>query len=183
MRLHIFWDQLSPEGLQLPAGRMIAAVTGLPAVVVDNPVRIMGFENSRKQIDAQVQLDYLAAYRHQHRISDPVLLVVSQDLFNRGHSALFGLARESAGVAVVSTARLANEYYGLEASDDALIDRIVTEGAHEVGHLLGLCHCTNRECIMFCPDTLDELNGKKKRFCDACHKELEQKLVPQIDQI
>ena len=104
--------------------------------------------------------------------TDPILLVVSQDLFNRGHSTLFGLARESAGVAAVSTARLANEYYGLEASDDALIDRIVTEGAHEVGHLLGLPHCTNRECIMFCPDTLDELNGKKKRFCDACHKQL-----------
>jgi archaemetzincin len=183
MRLHIFWDQLSPEGLQLPVGRMISAVTGLPADVVDNPVRIMGFENSRKQIDAQVQLDYLAAYKHQHRISDPILLVVSQDLFNRGHSALFGLAREQSGVAVVSTARLANEYYGLDACDEALIDRIVTEGAHEVGHLLGLAHCTNRECIMFCPDTLDELNGKKKGFCDACHKQLEQRLMLQIDQI
>jgi archaemetzincin len=183
MRLHIFWDQLSPEGLQLPAGRMIASVTGLPAIVVENPVRIMGFVNARKQIDAQVQLDHLAAYRHQHRIADPILLVVSQDLFNCGHSALFGLAREQAGVAVVSTARLANEYYGLEACDDDLIDRIVTEGAHEVGHLLGLAHCANRECIMFCPDTLDELNGKKKRFCDACHKQLEERLTPQIDQI
>ena len=71
MRLHIFWDQLSPEGLQLPGGWMISAVTGLPADVVDNPVRIMGFENARKQIDAQVQLDYLAAYKHQHRIVRP----------------------------------------------------------------------------------------------------------------
>ena len=63
-----FLGSALPEGLQLPAGRMIWAVTGLPADVVDNPVRIMGFENSRKQIDAQVQLDYLAAYKHQHRI-------------------------------------------------------------------------------------------------------------------
>ncbi|ABS55594.1 peptidase, zinc-dependent [Methanoregula boonei 6A8] len=183
MRLHIFWDQLSPEGLQLPAGRMIAAVTGLSAVVVENPVRIMGFVNARKQIDAQVQLDHLAAYKHQHRITDPILLVVSQDLFNAGHSALFGLAREQTGVAVISTARLANEYYGREPSDDALIDRIVTEGAHEAGHLLGLGHCTNRECIMFCPDTLDELDGKKKEFCAACRVKLEEKLQPQIDQI
>jgi archaemetzincin len=130
-----------------------------------------------------VQLDHLAAYKHQHRISDPILLVVSQDLFNPGHSALFGLARESTGIAVISTARLANEYYGLDANDDDLIDRLVKEGAHEVGHLLGLTHCHNRECIMFCPDTLDELNGKKKCFCEVCQKQIEQRLMPQIDQI
>lgn len=183
MRLHIFWDQLSPEGLQLPVERMISAVTGLPAVVVENPVRIMGFVNARKQIDAQVQLDHLEVYKHQHRISDPILLVVSQDLFNPGHSSLFGLARESTGVAVISTARLANEYYGLDSNDDDLIDRLVKEGAHEVGHLLGLSHCQNRECIMFCPDTLDELNGKKKVFCEACRQQIEQRLMPQIDQI
>ena len=98
-------------------------------------------------------------------------------------SALFGLARESTGVAVLSTARLSNEYYGLPPSDDDLIDRLVKEGAHEVGHLLGLSHCHNRECIMFCPDTLDELNGKKKSFCESCRKQIEQRLMPQIDQI
>lgn len=182
MRLHIFWDQLAPEGLQLPVGRMISALTGLPADIVGNPVRIMGFVNARKQIDAQVQLDHLVAYKHQHRIPDPVLLVVSQDLFNPGHSALFGLARESAGTAVVSTARLSNEYYNLEPNDDDLIDRLAKEGAHEVGHLLGLAHCRDHECIMFCPDTLDELNGKKKLFCESCRDQIEQKLTPQIDQ-
>ena len=183
MRLHIFWDQDAPGGLQIPACRMIEAVTGLPAEVVKNPVWIVGFVDARKQIDAQKQLDRLATYKHLHQMIDPVLLVVSQDLFNYGHSALFGLAREQTGVAVVSTARLANEYYGLEPSDDALIDRIVTEGAHEAGHLLGLGHCTDRECIMFCPDTLDELDGKKKDFCAACRRKLEEKLQPQIDQI
>jgi len=183
MRLNIFWDQLSPEGLQLPVGRMIASVTGIPAVVVENPVRIMGFVNARKQIDAQVQLDHLAAYTHQHRMDDPVLLIVTQDLFNPGHSSLFGLAREQEGVAVVSTARLTNEFYGLPASDDALIDRLVTEGAHEVGHLLGLSHCKNHECIMFCPDTLDELDGKKKAFCGSCQKLLDAQQQCRIDQI
>ncbi|MDD1702941.1 MAG: archaemetzincin family Zn-dependent metalloprotease [Methanoregula sp.] len=183
MRLHIFWDQLSPEGFQLPVERMISAVTGTPVVVDENPVRIMGFVNARKQIDAQVQLDHLAAYKLQHNISDPLLLVVSQDLFNPGHSSVFGLAREPAGVAVVSVARLSNEYYGLAPDDADFLDRIVKEGAHEVGHLLGLAHCDNRECIMFCPNSLDELNGKKKMFCPACKKQLDQHQSMQIDQI
>lgn len=183
MRLHIFWDRLSPEGFQLPVGRMIAGVTGVPVVVEDNPVRIMGFVNARKQIDAQVELDQITAFKRQHDFSDPILLIVSQDLFNPGHSSVFGLARESAGAAIVSVARLSNEYYGLDANDDEFLDRIVKEGSHEVGHLLGLEHCTNRECIMFCPNTLDELNGKKKIFCPECQKLLDSALGMQIDTI
>ncbi|MFA5331825.1 MAG: archaemetzincin family Zn-dependent metalloprotease [Methanoregula sp.] len=183
MRLNIFWDQLSPEGFQIPVGRMISGVTGIPVVVEDNPVRIMGFVNARQQIDAQIQLDQLVSFRRQHDFPEPILLVVSQDLFNPGHSSVFGLARESAGVAVVSTARLSNEYYGLKADDSDFLDRIVKEGSHEVGHLLGLGHCNNRECIMFCPNTLDELNGKKKMFCPECQKELDHVEGMQIDVI
>lgn len=176
MHIHIFWDRASPEGLQVPVARNIAALIGVPAQVEDNPVRIMGYVDARKQIDAKSQLDHLAAYKHRHRIEDPVLLVVSQDLFNPGNSFVFGLARESVGAAVVSTARLANEYYGLAGNDEDLIDRTTKEGAHEVGHLFGLAHCDNHECIMFRPDTLGELDGKKKMLCDACRERLEQRL-------
>jgi archaemetzincin len=176
MHIHIFWDRLSPAGLQVPVARKISAIMGVPARVEENPVRIMGYVDVRKQIDAQAQLDHLAAYKHRHDLTDPVLLVLNQDLFNPGHSFVFGLARESVGAAVVSTARLSNEYYGLLENDDDLIDRTTKEGAHEVGHLLGLLHCENRECIMFRPDTLDELDGKKKMLCDTCRELLEQKL-------
>jgi archaemetzincin len=74
---------------------------------------------------------------------------------------------------VVSTSRLGNEYYGRPGSDDDYIDRIAKEGAHEIGHLLGLPHCDDRECVMFKPDTLDELDRKKKVLCPACRKQLD----------
>jgi archaemetzincin len=172
MHIHIFWDSLSPAGFQVPVARTLSAILGVQASISENPVRMMGYVEERKQINAQLLLDSVQAYKRRHKLTDLVLLVLSQDLFRNGHSFVFGLARESVGVAVVSAARLGNEFYGMEKSDDDLIDRLSKEGAHEIGHLFGLGHCAERECIMFSPDTLDELDRKKKGFCDHCRTQL-----------
>ena len=139
----------------------------------------MGYVTARQQVDAQALLDSIQAFKHRHRIAEPVLLVVHQDLFRNGNSFVFGLARESVGAGVVSTFRLANEYYGRQGSDEDYIDRIAKEGAHEIGHLLGLPHCTDRECVMFRPDTLDELDRKKKVLCPSCRGQLDR--IPEAD--
>jgi len=177
MHLHIFWDSGAPEGFQVPVTRTISSLLGIPATVTENHVRVTGFVNGRKQVDANSVLDSIHAYKFRHGITDPVLLVVNHDLFGNGHSFVFGLARPQVGAAVVSGARLTNEFYGRAHHDDDLIDRMTKEGAHEVGHLLGLPHCLIHECVMFKPDTLDELDRKKKTFCPECASRLKECLV------
>jgi archaemetzincin len=169
----IFWDAAAPAGIELPVSRTIAAILEVPVDVQVSGIRLDGYDGARKQIDATAVLDTLEVSRRRSGINRPVLLVVGQDLYRCGSLFLFGLARPSTGVSVVSTARLSNEYYNRHPDTGDFIDRIAKEGSHEIGHLSGLDHCRDPGCIMFNPSTLEDLDRKKKQFCPACRRELD----------
>jgi archaemetzincin len=173
MDVHIFWDHRAPQGLARPTGRSIAAITGTNVQVSDNPVVLTGYIGHRRQVDAGIVLDSLGTYVHRQDIREPILLIIGQDLFATGLEFVFGLARPQTLVSVVSSIRLSNEYYSRHQNDEDLVERLAKEGSHELGHIYGLSHCNNHECIMFNPHTLDELDGKKQEFCPECSIALE----------
>jgi len=173
MDVHIFWDHRAPQGLAGPVGRSVTAITSTPVRISDNPIVLNGYIGHRRQVDAGIVLDSLGTCVHRQGIQGPVLLVIGQDLFATGLEFVFGLARPQTQVSVVSSIRLSNEYYGRHPDDEDLIERLAKEGSHELGHIYGLSHCNNHECIMFNPHTLDELDGKKKEFCPVCRVALE----------
>jgi archaemetzincin len=173
MDVHIFWDQHAPEGLAGPVQRCIEGITGLRAEVIESPVVLNGYIGHRKQVDACAVLDSIGTFSRLHALHSAVLLVIGQDLFAPGLDFVFGLARPQTRVSVVSSVRLDNGYYGRDRNDEDLTDRISKEGSHEIGHIYGLSHCNNHECIMYNPHTLDELDGKLKEFCPVCMKALE----------
>ena len=178
MDIHIFWDKRASAGLALRVQRRMQQILNIPMHLDDNPIRMTGYSAIAQYYDAHAVLDALYHYKYHkqnHVITELILLVLWDDLRTRTGAHLFGISRERVGVSVVSGARLTNEFWGLPADDNLLVERIAREGLHEIGHLLGLAHCSDASCIMSNPLCFDDLDAKHSWFCHTCtqsHKRL-----------
>jgi archaemetzincin len=71
-------------------------------------------------------------------------------------------------IAIVSLARLRQEFHGLPPSTEVLRDRAWKEALHETGHLFGLIHCADRSCTMTLSTSVRQIDAKRGEFCAAC---------------
>ena len=107
------------------------------------------------------------------RACDPdarVLGVTACDLYVPVLTFVFGEAQLDGNCAVVSLARLQEEFYGMPPRDDLLRERLVKEAAHELGHTFGLRHCADWRCVMASSHAVERLDVKGAEFCGACRK-------------
>ena len=110
------------------------------------------------------------AYRDMRGEDEYLLLMVEEDLYAAGLNYVFGLAWR--GVAVVSTHRLRQEFYGLPPNKELFMERLMKEAVHEVGHLHGLQHCSNRRCVMAFSNWIGDTDYKSWRLCSKCASRL-----------
>ncbi|HTX35805.1 MAG TPA: archaemetzincin family Zn-dependent metalloprotease [Bryobacteraceae bacterium] len=109
------------------------------------------------------------------RTSDPdarVLGVTDCDLFVPVLTFVFGEAQLDGNCAVVSLARLGDEFYGLPAREALLRERLIKEAGHELGHTFGLRHCSDWRCVMASSHAVERLDVKGAAFCPRCRKSL-----------
>ena len=80
---------------------------------------------------------------------------------------IFGLGLRPGNVCVISSFRLKKN-----SSTELLAERLQKVAIHEVGHNLGLNHCTkNSECLMSDANgTINQVDHEKMLFCDNCKK-------------
>ncbi len=112
-------------------------------------------------------------YSYKTRDFQRLLGVIDEDLYIPGLNYVFGEADTLAGVAVISLARLRQEYYGLNANRELLRIRAIKEAIHEIGHTYGLDHCPNTKCIMYFSNSLKDTDNKGPEFCNICKHELQ----------
>ncbi len=114
-----------------------------------------------------------AILQRLERAADPdarVLGVTGCDLYVPVLTFVFGEAQLDGRCAVVSMARLKEEFYGMPAQENLLRERLVKEAAHEVGHTFGLRHCPDWRCVMASTHAVERLDVKSAEFCAACRK-------------
>jgi len=93
--------------------------------------------------------------------------VTEVDLYAGFLNFVFGEAELNGSRAVISLYRLR-----YNADIDLLKIRALKEAVHEIGHVLGLEHCTNRRCVMSFSNSVFEVDVKSHEFCERCLKKL-----------
>ncbi len=102
-----------------------------------------------------------------------VLGITGFDLFIPILTFVFGEARLNGRCAVVSSYRLDNKFYGLPDNPKLLLERLLKEAVHELGHTFGLIHCHNPDCVMKSSTYVEEIDFKSSLFCDKCLDKLD----------
>jgi archaemetzincin len=97
-----------------------------------------------------------------------VLAVTEKDLFIPMLSFVFGQAQVNGSAAVVSLARLRQEFYGLPPNRTLFLARSMKEAVHEMGHTFGLTHCMDSACPMSLSNAIAQVDRKGTELCRNC---------------
>jgi archaemetzincin len=140
-------------------------------VVVEEhfPLLEEAFDEKRQQYQSYVILREVQGYAVRKASLNRVLGVVDADIFVPKLSFVFGEATSPGKAALISLWRLKPEFYGDRADIELLLGRAVKEAIHELGHTLGLWHCSCSSCVMHFSNSISDTDIKQSVFCDKCH--------------
>ena len=100
---------------------------------------------------------------------EKMICVTDVDLCTPILTFVYGEAQLDGRIAVVSTSRLKQEFYNLPRNDELLLQRLIKECLHELGHCYGLVHCSSKQCVMYFSSNILNIDNKQSHYCIKCH--------------
>jgi len=132
------------------------------------PIPEDAYNRVRNQYHSSRILEKISIYAKKSR-EDRILGITEADLYVPQLNFVFGEAQCPGNVAVISLHRLKPEFYGQPPNRTLFLERSVKEAVHEVGHTLGLGHCSNPACVMFFSNSILDTDRKSLNFCERCY--------------
>ena len=123
----------------------------------------------RNQYNSTVILAGIQNFTFNQKEFHRVLGIVDVDVYASGLNYVFGEAYLSGPAGLISLWRLKPEFYGEEPDSGAFKLRILKEAVHELGHTLGLQHCTHTYCVMRFSNSIFDVDKKQTLLCDQCY--------------
>ena len=168
--------QIVPIG---PVAReLLSAVAATTRAAFGTEVAIMptlalplgAYHPERMQFDADALLDALF-----DRLSLDVCRIVGVteiDLFAEGRNFVFGYAHMRDRVAIFSTRRLRDAFWGRPENADAFRQRVDKALIHELGHTFHAPHCGEQRCVMRQVEHLWQLDELASELCASCEERI-----------
>ncbi len=130
------------------------------------------FDEKRRQYRSNVILREIQSQANKHADFTRILGVVDFDLFVPGLNFVFGEATCPGKAALISLWRLKPEFYGETPDAKLFLERSLKESVHELGHTLGLRHCSRPSCVMHFSNQILDTDKKQTLFCNQCYSQI-----------
>ncbi|MBN8230492.1 non-proteolytic archaemetzincin-like protein [Corallococcus macrosporus] len=152
------------NGLQEPLATHLGVSTVVSRMALSSPA--YAFNKDRGQYHCNAIMRRLGTVLEESP-QDLVMGVTDADLFEPDSPFVFGQADRESKVAVMSLYRLRQG-----AEGETLRRRVQVEAVHQAGHLIGLSYCEDSRCVMFFPQSPQDVDRKSLGPCNVCRNEL-----------
>ncbi len=129
------------------------------------------YDGGRSQLRSEEVLSYLRGV-DRWASDEKVLAIVDDDAYALGTNFVFGQAEIGGKFGAVYLARLRPEFYKGDEGEGLFLLRVLKETSHELGHLLGLRHCTTPRCVMKFSLSISHVDRKDWKPCQVCLSKL-----------
>lgn len=128
------------------------------------------YDGSRRQYDGNKLLKKVEANYASDSVKSIALFNV--DLFIPILTFIYGQAYLNGRTGIASLYRLSNELYGLPKDENLFLSRAKKEIIHELGHMFGLIHCIDPNCVMRSSTYVEDIDQKSVHLCAHCREKL-----------